>query len=410
MFKRRVVITGLGMITSLGMDVKTNWINIINGRSGITTITHFNNKQYKTKFGGIIQEHLIQKYFLKKKRYMDDFIKYGLIACKQAMHDSKISITKKKRFGVAVGSGLTGISTIEQNTVLLHKYGIKKIHPACIPATINNMLTGYIAIHYQCMGPSFAVSTGCATGIHNIGLAFKCIVNNTADVMIAGAAEKAVTPLVLSSFNAIKALSKNNNNPTTASRPWDKNRDGFVLSDGAGIIILEELNHAKQRNANIYAEIVGFGMSNDAYNIITPSKNGIGAQISMFNALKDAQINKEEVTYINAHATSTILGDISEVNAIKHLFKDHAYNIFISSTKSMTGHLLGASGAIESIFSILSLKKQIIPPTINLYNPDDICDLDFVPHIARDVHNMKYVLCNAFSFGGTNATLIFKKI
>ncbi|QJC30284.1 beta-ketoacyl-ACP synthase II [Enterobacteriaceae endosymbiont of Neohaemonia nigricornis] len=414
MCKRRVVITGLGIITPLGLDIKSNWYNITNGNSGIRLINDFDTCQYKTKIGGIIKNFTYVNNFTNKKRYIDFFIQYGLIACEQAMLDSGlVSFYKNNntnRFGVAMGSGLGGIQTIEKNCIKLYNFGPKKIHPCFIPASINNMLTGYIALDFKLMGPSISLSTGCASGIHNIGLAYKMISYNDADIMIAGAAEKSITPLIIGGFNAIKALSTRNNEPKQASRPWDKDRDGFVLSDGAGVLILEEYYHAKKRNANIYAEIIGFGINNDAYHITAPSKDNKGAKLSMYNALIDARINIEQINYINAHGTSTKLGDLAEVCAIKSVFKHCCSKLAISSTKSMTGHLLGAAGAIESIYSILALKYQIIPPTINLYNPDENCNLDFIPNIARDTHNMKYVLCNSFGFGGINTSLIFKKI
>ncbi|QJC33497.1 beta-ketoacyl-ACP synthase II [Enterobacteriaceae endosymbiont of Donacia clavipes] len=413
MYRRRVVITGIGMITPIGNSIKSNWYNLINGNSGINHIDTFNINKYKTKIAGLIKNFKYKDYIInKKKKNIDLFIQYGLVACKEAIKNSGLLFNKRNnpRFGVSVGSGLGGINLIEKNSYILNKKGLKQISPFFFPSTILNMLTGNISIKYKLTGPSLSISTACSSGIHNIGIAFKIISYNDADIMIAGASEKAVTPLSLSGFCAMKVLSKRNNQPTKASRPWDKDRDGFVIGDGAGILILEEYNHAKKRNANIFAEIIGFGMSNDAYHITTPSINGKGAQLAMSNALKDANINPEKIEYINAHGTSTILGDIAEANAIKIVFKNNYSKLSISSTKSITGHLLGAAGAIESIYSILSLKHQIIPPTINLDHPDKNLNLDFVPNFSRDVNNMKYVLCNSFGFGGTNASLIFKKI
>ncbi|QJC33987.1 beta-ketoacyl-ACP synthase II [Enterobacteriaceae endosymbiont of Donacia cinerea] len=414
MFKhRRVVITGIGMITPIGNSIESNWFNLINGNSGINFINTFNTSKYKTKIAGLITNFKYQNYISdKKKKNIDLFIQYGLVACKEAIKNSGLILKKSynPRFGISVGSGLGGINLIEKNANILYKKGPKKITPFFMTSTLMNMLTGNIAINYKITGPSLTISTACSSGIHNIGIAFKMISYNDADVMITGASEKAITPLSLSGFCAMNALSKRNNKPQQASRPWDKDRDGFVLGDGAGIIILEEYNHARKRNANILAELVGFGMSNDSYHIAAPSINGEGAQLAMLNALKDANLDPEKIKYINAHSTSTILGDIAEVNAIKKIFKNNCYKLCVSSTKSITGHLLGAAGAIESIYSILSLKNQIVPPTINLDNPDKNLDLDFIPKISRDVRNMEYVLCNSFGFGGTHASLIFKKI
>ncbi|QJC31539.1 beta-ketoacyl-ACP synthase II [Enterobacteriaceae endosymbiont of Donacia tomentosa] len=413
MLKRRVVITGLGMITPIGNTIKSNWLNIINGKSGIELIKDFDTSKYTTKFAGIIKNFdYVNNNINKKKNNVDLFIQYGITACREAIKDSQLIFNKIdiNRFGVSVGSGLGGINFMEKNSLILKKKGPKKITPFFIPSTIINMITGNITIEYGLKGPSLSINTACSSGIHNIGIAYQIISNNDADIMIAGASEKAVTPLGLSGFCSMRALSKRNYEPQKASRPWDKDRDGFVISDGAGILILEEYNHAKKRNANIYAEIIGFGMSSDAYHITSPPKNGEGAQLSMLNALKNANINPEKIKYINAHSTSTILGDRAEVYAIKSIFKNNYSNIFVSSTKSMTGHLLGAAGAIESIYCILSLKEQIVPPTINLECPDKDLDLDFVPNFARDIHNLKYVLCNSFAFGGANASLIFKKI
>ncbi|QJC37624.1 beta-ketoacyl-ACP synthase II [Enterobacteriaceae endosymbiont of Donacia bicoloricornis] len=414
MFKRRrVVITGIGMITPIGNTIESNWHNLINGNSGINLINTFNTTQYKTKIAGLIKNFNYKNNFSNgKKEHIDLFIQYGLIACQEAINNAGLIFNKynNSRFGIAIGSGLGGLNLIEKNTKILYKKGPKKITPFLMTSTLMNMLPGNIAINYKLTGPSLAISTSCSSGINNIGIAFKIISYNDADIMITGASEKAVTPLSLSGFCSMNALSKRNHEPQKASRPWDKDRDGFVLGDGAGILILEEYTHAKKRNANIFAELIGFGMSNDAYHITSPPINGKGAQLAMFNALKDANLNPENIKYINAHGTSTKIGDIAEVNAIKKIFKNNYYKLFVSSTKSITGHLLGAAGAIESIYSILSLKNQIIPPTINLDNPDKNLDLDFVPKISRDVHNMKYVLCNSFGFGGSNASLIFKKI
>ncbi|QJC34401.1 beta-ketoacyl-ACP synthase II [Enterobacteriaceae endosymbiont of Donacia crassipes] len=410
--RRRVVITGIGMITPIGNKIKSNWFNLINGNSGIDLINTFNTSKYKTKIAGLIKNFKYKNNILNKKKNIDLFIQYGLIACQEAIKNSGLIFNKynNPRFGVLIGSGLGGINLIEKNHYILNKKGPNKITPFFLTSTIMSMITGNIAIDYKLTGPSLSINTACSSGIHNIGIAFKIIAYNDADIMITGATEKSVTPLSLAGFCAMKALSKRNNEPKKASRPWDKDRDGFVIGDGAGILILEEYNHAKKRNANILAELVGFGMSNDAYHITSPPINGEGAQLAMLNALKDAKLNPENIKYINAHSTSTILGDIAEVNAIKKIFKNNYNKLFVSSTKSITGHLLGAAGAIESIYSILSLKNQIVPATINLDNPDKNLDLDFIPNISRDVYNMKYVLCNSFGFGGTNGSLVFKKI
>ncbi|QJC28501.1 beta-ketoacyl-ACP synthase II [Enterobacteriaceae endosymbiont of Plateumaris consimilis] len=412
MFKRRVVITGIGLITPIGNTIKTSWNNVINGNSGIDLINNFDTSKYTTKFAGLIKNFSCKNFIINKKiRHMDLFIQYGIVAAKKAIQDSGITINENNahRFGVAIGSGMGGIGLIEKNYYLLYNKGPNKVSPFYIPSTMINMIAGNITIDCGFKGPTISISSACSSAMQNIGIASRIISYNDADVMLAGGSEKAITPLGLSGFCATKSLSKRNSNPKEASRPWDKDRDGFVLSDGAGMLVLEEYNHAKNRNANIYAEIVGFGMSNDAYHITSPPKYGEGASLAMFNALKDAKISSNQIQYINAHGTSTILGDIAEFHAIKYVFKN-SLNLFVSSTKSVTGHLLGASGAVESIYSVLSLRDQIVPPTINLNNVDKNFDLDFIPNIARDVHNMKYVLCNSFGFGGTNASLIFKKI
>ncbi|QJC33904.1 beta-ketoacyl-ACP synthase II [Enterobacteriaceae endosymbiont of Donacia provostii] len=412
MKRRRVVITGIGMITPIGNTVKSNWYNLINGKSGINLINTFDTSKYKTKIAGLIQNFQYKNIASKKKKNIDLFIQYGLTACQEAVKNSGLILNKynNPRFGVLIGSGLGGINLIEKNNYILQKKGPNKITPFFLTSTIMSMLTGNVAIDYKFTGPSLSINTACSSGIHNIGIAFKIIAYNDADVIITGASEKSVTPLSLAGFCSMKSLSRRNIEPKKASRPWDRDRDGFVLGDGAGILILEEYFHAKKRNANIIAELVGFGMSNDAYHITSPPINGYGAQLAMFNALKDANLYPEDIKYINAHSTSTVIGDIAEVNAIKKIFKNNYKKLYVSSTKSITGHLLGAAGAIESIYSILSLKNQIIPATINLDNPDKSLNLDFIPHISRNVHNMKYVLCNSFGFGGINGSLIFKKI
>lgn len=413
MSKNRVVITGLGMLSPIGNTVKSTWDSLLSGKSGIDLIQHFDTSKYNSRIAGLIKNFNCDKFLsLKEQRKMDTFIQYGIIASIQAIEDSGIEINEKnsKKIGIAIGSGIGGLELIEKNHFNLLKYGPRKIHPFFVPSTIINMITGYLSIKYGIKGPSISISTACATGVHNIGYAFRMIAYNDADIMIAGGSEKASTPLGIGGFCAARALSTRNDNPQKASRPWDKNRDGFVLGDGAGILVLEKYTHAKNRGANIYAEIVGFGMSSDANHVTSPPINGEGAAIAMCNSLKDAKINYEKIGYINAHATSTLIGDKAESKAIQSIFYKVTKTLMISSTKSMIGHLLGAAGAVESIFSVLALHNQAIPPTINLDNPDNEFNLDLVPHIARKVKQLKYVLCNSFGFGGTNASLIFRKI
>ncbi|WP_158366714.1 beta-ketoacyl-ACP synthase II [Candidatus Williamhamiltonella defendens] len=413
MIKRRVVITGLGMLSPVGNTVKSTWEAVLLGQSGIFSINHFDTSLYETRFAGLIKNFEAKNYIpLKDIRRMDLFIQYGVAAGVQAMLDSGLDVTEEKqsRIGAAIGSGIGGLGLIEDNYSLLVDKEIKKISPFFVPATIVNMISGHLSIIYGLQGPNIAISTACTSGVHNIGHAARIIVYGDADVMLAGGAEKSTTPLGVAGFSAARALSKRNHDPQAASRPWDKDRDGFVLGDGAGVLVLEEYEHAKKRHAKIYAELVGFGMSSDAHHITNPLENGYGAALAMKNALKDAGVSASKINYINAHATSTIAGDKAEVEAIKTVFSEDAQNVMISSTKSMTGHLLGAAGAIESIFSILALHDQVVPPTINLDNPDEGFDLDFVPNKTRSLKNMEYTLCNSFGFGGTNGSVVFKKI
>lgn len=413
MYKNRVVVTGLGMLSPIGNTVKSNWKKILSGKSGINLIKHFDVTLYSSKIAGVVKKFDCgNNISVKEQKKMDMFIQYGIISAIQAIKDSGLEINESnsKRIGVAIGSGIGGLGLIEKNHTILIKKGPRKISPFFVPSTIINMIAGYLSIKYNLKGPSISIATACASGVHNIGHAARMISYNDADVVIAGGAEKASTSLGLGGFSAARALSTRNNDPQAASRPWDKDRDGFVLGDGAGILVLENYKHAKKRHAKIYAELVGFGMSSDAHHVTAPPDNGEGAALSMINSLKDAKIKPEDIGYINAHATSTIIGDKAESQAIKFVFNKNIKKIMVSSTKSMIGHLLGAAGAVESIYSILALRDQCIPPTINLYNPDNGCDLDFVPHIARQVKNLKYVLCNSFGFGGTNASLIFRKI
>ena len=408
---RRVVITGMGLITPLGNDLNTSWDAIKNGKSGIETLDHFDVSAFSTQFGGAIKNFDCSEYMeIKEARRMDEFMQYGIAAGVQAINDSGIDISTidNERAGVAIGSGIGGIKTIEETSIQVKDSGPRKVSPFFVPGSIINMIAGNLSIRYGLRGPNVAVTTACTTGTHNIGLASNIITNNQADVMLVGGAEMSTSPVGLAGFCAARALSTRNDGPQYASRPWDKDRDGFVLSDGAGIMVLEELEHAQKRGANIYAEISGFGMSGDAYHMTAPSEGGAGAALCMANALRSAGMNPDQVDYINAHGTSTPAGDIAETQAIKSVFKDHAYNLAVSSTKSMIGHLLGASGAAEAIVSVLSIRDKVISPTINLDNPDEECDLDYVPHTTRE-QSLNVVLSNSFGFGGTNGSLIFSK-
>jgi 3-oxoacyl-[acyl-carrier-protein] synthase II len=410
---RRVVVTGLGMLSPLGNTPETTWENLLLGKSGISNIDHFDASEFTTKFAGLVKNFNAQDYMERKEaKKMDLFIQYGVAAGVQAMKDSGIEITDENapRIGVAIGSGIGGLGLIEQNhEKMITASSPRKLSPFFVPSTIINMISGHLSIMFGLQGPNIAITTACTSGVHNIGHAARMIAYGDADAMVAGGAEKASTPLGLGGFGAARALSKRNDNPEAASRPWDKDRDGFVLGDGAGVVVVEEYEHAKARGAKIYAELVGFGMSGDAYHMTSPPADGAGAARAMANALNDAKIDVSKVGYINAHGTSTAAGDIAETNAVKSVFGDDAYKVLMGSTKSMTGHLLGAAGAIESIFSIQALMNGAVPPTINLDNPDEGCDLDYIAGTARDV-KLDYVLCNSFGFGGTNGSLIFKKV
>ncbi|HEY0211891.1 beta-ketoacyl-ACP synthase II [Acerihabitans sp.] len=413
MSKRRVVVTGLGMLSPVGNTVESTWSALLAGQSGISPIDHFDTTAYATRFAGLVKNFNCEDYLSRKDaRKMDIFIQYGIAAGLQAMRDSGLVVTEENapRIGAAIGSGIGGLGLIEDNHTALVNGGPRKISPFFVPSTIVNMIAGHLTIMCGLRGPSICVATACTTGVHNIGHAARIIAYNDADVMLAGGAEKGSTPLGVGGFGAARALSTRNDDPQAASRPWDRDRDGFVLGDGAGVMVLEEYEHAKKRGAKIYAEVVGFGMSSDAYHMTSPPENGAGAALAMVNALRDAGIAPSRVDYINAHGTSTPVGDKAETYAVKSVFGADAYKVMISSTKSMTGHLLGAAGAIESIFSILALRDQAIPPTINLDHPDDECDLDFVPNEARQVPGMEYALCNSFGFGGTNGSLVFRRI
>ena len=409
---RRVVVTGLGMVTSLGADVTSTWAGVLAGKSGISNIDHFDTTQYKTRFAGLVRDLKAEDYMpAKELRRYDVFMHYALAAGVQAMNDSKLDVTSENasRIGVAMGSGIGGLTTIEDGHTTLLESGPNKISPFFVPGSISNMAAGLIAIRFGLKGPNFAVTTACTTATHCIGLAARLIAYGDADVFLAGGAEKGSSPLGMAGFSAARALSTRNDAPQAASRPFDKDRDGFVLGDGAGAMILEEYEHAIKRGATIYAELVGFGMSDDAFHITAPSENGEGAAASMRNALKDAGLAPDAIDYINAHGTSTPAGDVAESQAIESVFGQHAYKLAVSSTKSMTGHLLAASGAIEAIFSVLAIRDNIAPPTINLDNPDPACRLDYVPHHARPM-KIDVALSNSFGFGGTNGTLIFKRI
>ncbi|WP_435235067.1 beta-ketoacyl-ACP synthase II [Psychromonas sp. PT13] len=413
MSKRRVVVTGLGMLTPVGNTVNESWEAVQSGKSGISNIEHFDAEKFATRFAGLVKDFNAEDYMPRKDaRKMDAFIQYGVAAAEQAFTDSGLVVNDEnaERIGVAIGSGIGGISTIETNVHNFEKSGPRKISPFFVPATIINMISGHVSINKGLKGPNIAVTTACTTGTHSIGLAARMIQYGDADVMFAGGAEKASSQLGMGGFAAARALSTRNDSPETASRPWDESRDGFVLGDGAGVLVLEEYEHAKARGAKIYAEFSGFGMSGDAYHMTAPPESGAGAALSMKNAIKDAKINATDIQYINAHGTSTPTGDIAETQAVKTIWGDAANSVMMSSTKSMTGHLLGAAGAIEAIFSVLALRDQVAPPTINLENPSEGCDLDYVTDgKARPAH-LEYVLSNSFGFGGTNGTLIFKRI
>lgn len=408
---RRVVVTGLGLITPVGNEVDTAWSAIKNGQSGINTIDHFDTSEFSTQIGGSIKDFNCTDFMLAKEaRRMDIFMHYGIAAGVQAFQDSGLEDCSwnPERAGVAIGSGIGGIGSIEDNSLLVHNSGPRKISPFFVPGSIINMTAGTLSIRFGLQGPNIAITTACTTGTHNIGVAANMIANNQAEVMLAGGSEMATSPVGLGGFCAARALSTRNDDPERASRPWDKDRDGFVLSDGAGILVLEELEHAKKRGANIYAELVGFGMSGDAYHMTSPAVGGAGAALCMHNALLSAQMDPSQVDYVNAHGTSTLAGDIAETEAIKSVFADHAKQLCVSSSKSMIGHLLGASGSVEAIISVLTLRDQVISPTINLDNPDEGCDLDYVPHSSRE-QEVNVVLSNSFGFGGTNGSLIFSR-
>ncbi len=410
MNKRRVVVTGLGMLTPLGVDVATSWQGLKEGRSGISPISSFNTQGFPVRFGGTVPPFDMDDYLPPKEaRRMDGFMQYGLVAGIQAMNDAGLEVTdqNRQRIGIAIGSGIGGIVTISNCYDVVMNRGPTRVSPFFVPSSIINMIAGHLSIRFGLEGPNIAISTACTTGAHNIGFAARLIAWGDADVMLAGGAEKAIASTTLAGFAAMRALSTRNNAPEQASRPWDRDRDGFVLSDAAAVLVLEEYEVARSRGAKIYCELAGFGMSADASHITSPAENGAGAAQAMRHALEDGAMNAEEIDYINAHSTSTPLGDVAETQAIKTLLGDSARRVAISSNKSMVGHALGAAGSIEAVFTILALRDQVAPPTINLDNPDDGCDLDYVPHQARDM-TIKAALTNSFGFGGTNGSLIFR--
>lgn len=412
MSKRRVVITGLGIVSPVGIGLKESWANILAGKSGITRITRFDPAPFAAQIAGEVKNFDVGQYLnAKEARRMDVFIQYGMVAAMEAVKDSGIEVTEEnaERIGVNIGSGIGGLPLIEETHNNYLAGGPRKISPFFIPASIINMISGNLSIQYGFKGPNLAMVTACTTATHCIGDSARMIEYGDAEVMVAGGAESALSPLGIGGFAAARALSTRNDDPATSSRPWDKGRDGFVMGEGAGILVLEEYEHAKARGARIYAEVAGFGMSGDAYHMTAPVEDGEGAARCMRNALKNAGLNPDQVDYINAHGTSTPLGDLAETMAVKRALGEHAKKTAISSTKSMTGHLLGAAGGVEAVFSALSVHEQVAPPTINLFDQDEACDLDYVPNTARQM-KIDVALSNSFGFGGTNGTLVFRKV
>ena len=410
MNKRRVVVTGLGLVTPVGIGVTESWKNIVAGVSGISNITKFDASNFPSNLAGEVKNFEPNNFLNPKDaRRMDTFIQYGLTAGIEAIKDSGIDVNEgnSERIGVSIGSGIGGINLIEKTSDIFDNGGVRKVSPFFVPGTIINMISGNLSIMFNLKGPNISIVTACTTGTHSIGDASRIIEYGDADVMIAGGSEAAITELTVAGFSSAKALSSRNEDPKTASRPWDIDRDGFVIGEGAGVMVLEEYEHAKKRNAKIYCELSGYGMSADAYNITAPSIDG--PKRSMLNAIKNAGLNADEINFINAHGTSTPVGDLNETNAIKDVFKSHSKEMIVNSTKSMTGHLLGGAGGIESVFTVLSIKNQISPPTINIFNQDPACDLDFCANEARDL-KIDAALKNNFGFGGTNGSLVFTKI
>lgn len=412
MSRRRVVVTGMGLVTPLGTNLEDSWQGILAGRSGVAPIEGFDTSAFTTRFGAQVKDFDVENFMSKKDaRKIDLFIQYGMAAAIQAITDSGLETTEENadRIGCAIGSGIGGLPMIEKNHELLQKGGPRKISPFFVPGSIINMISGNLAIRFGFRGPNIAITTACTSGTHNIGYSARTIAYGDADVMVCGGAEAASTPLGLGGFAAARALSTRNDDPQAASRPWDKDRDGFVLGDGAGVLVLEEYEHAKARGAKIYAELTGFGMSDDAYHMTLPPEDGRGAAAAMRNALKDASFNAEVINYINAHGTSTPAGDLAESRAVESVLGAAADKVAVSSTKSMIGHLLGAAGAVEAVFCILAIRDQVAPPTINLENPQEGCNLDYVPKEARQM-KIDHALSNSFGFGGTNGSLIFSKV
>ncbi len=412
MQNRRVVITGLGVVSPLGNDIETSWLNALEGKNPVKKITYFDTDNYETKFAASLSNFNAEDYLDKKEiRRLDPFIQYGVAASHECIEDSGIkeNSLNRDRIGVSIGSGIGGLGTIQRNANLLADLGTKKISPFFVPGSIINMVSGYVSIKFGFKGPNISITSACSSSSHSIGFSFRNIMHGDADLMLTGGAEYGITPLAVAGFNASKALSRRNDSPKTASRPWDKGRDGFVIGEGAGCLLLEEYEHAKKRKAKIYAELIGFGMSADAYHITAPPESGEGAILAMVNALKDANLNAGDIQYINAHGTSTITGDLAETLAIKKVFGEDNSNFIVSSTKSMTGHLLGAAGAIEAIYSILAIRDNMVPPTINLNEPDEGCDLNYSANNASEVVVTRSI-SNSFGFGGTNATLVFSEL
>jgi len=410
--QRRVVVTGMGCVSPVGNTLSETWEAIVAGTSGIATITKFDPTPFTTHFGGEVKGFQIESYIpAKEARHMDTFIHFGLAAGVQAIQDSGLVVTEQNadRIGVMVGSGIGGLPLIEATHTEYLNRGARRISPFFVPASIINMISGHLSIKYGLKGPNLSIVTACSTGLHCIGAAARMIEYGDADVMVAGGAESTMSPLGLGGFASARALSSRNDDPSTASRPWDKDRDGFVLGEGAGVMVLEEYEHAKARGARIYAEVLGFGMSSDAYHMTAPLEDGEGAMRCMNSALKNAGVNSDQVNYINAHGTSTPLGDLAETKGIKRTFGDYAYKLVVNSTKSMTGHLLGGAGGLESVFTVMAVYNQISPPTINILNQDPECDLDYCANTARAMP-ISIAVKNSFGFGGTNGTLIFGKI
>lgn len=413
MSRKRIVVTGLGILSPVGNTVSDSWDSIRNGRSGIAPIERFDVSNFPTRIGGEVRDFRPEDWFdAKEARKMDTFVHYGMAASIQAIRDAGLEVTdtNSHRIGAAIGAGIGGLQGIEKaHATYLEHGGPRRISPFFVPSSIINMIAGNLSIQFGLRGPNLALVTACTTATHSIGIAARTIAYGDADVMVAGGAEMATTPTGIGGFCAARALSTRNDEPTRASRPWDRDRDGFVLADGAGVLVLEELEHAQARGANIYCELAGFGMSGDAYHMTSPPPDGRGARDSMINALRDAHMNPEDVDYINAHGTSTEAGDRAESIAIRAAFGIHADNVAVSSTKSMTGHLLGAAGGVEAVFSVLAIRDGVAPPTINLDNADEGCDLDYVPHTARDM-KLDVAMSNSFGFGGTNGTLVFRRL